>query len=78
MRLIIQIDNDSPAQSTDSDNNPRNGQAEESNVTYPPREDREIVEISGDNAQALLPPNACVFVAKLVPRQLHHFVPNTA
>ena len=33
-------------------------------TTYHPREDREVAEISGDNAQALFPPNACVFVAK--------------
>ena len=31
---------------------------------YRPREDRAGVQLSGDNAQAVLPPNACVFVAK--------------
>ena len=31
---------------------------------YRPRKDREVAEISGDNAQAIFPPNACVFVAK--------------
>jgi hypothetical protein len=31
-----------------------------------PRPDREVLEISGDNAQAVLSPNACVFVAKWV------------
>ena len=29
-----------------------------------PREDRAGVHLSGDNAQAVFPPNACVFVAK--------------
>ena len=29
-----------------------------------PREDRANLELTGDTAQALLPPNACVFVAK--------------
>ena len=33
---------------------------------YRPREDRAGVQLSGDNAQAVLPPNACVFVAKWV------------
>jgi hypothetical protein len=32
--------------------------------SFRPREDRKIVEISGDNAQALFPPSSCVFVAK--------------
>ena len=32
--------------------------------TFHPREDRAGVRVSGDNAQAVLPPNACVFVAK--------------
>ena len=31
---------------------------------YHPREDRAGLRLSGDNAQAVLPPNACVFVAK--------------
>ena len=31
---------------------------------FRPREDRAGVQLSGDNAQAILPPNACVFVAK--------------
>lgn len=31
---------------------------------FNPREDRAGVRLSGDNAQAILPPNACVFVAK--------------
>ena len=33
---------------------------------YHPREDRAGLRLSGDNAQAVLPPNACVFVAKYV------------
>ncbi|MCJ1449600.1 MAG: hypothetical protein MMC23_010122, partial [Stictis urceolatum] len=33
---------------------------------FRPREDREVIEISGDNAQAIFPPNSCVFVANLV------------
>ncbi len=32
--------------------------------SFTPREDRVGQEISVDNAQAILPPNACVFVAK--------------
>ncbi|MCJ1486563.1 hypothetical protein MMC06_006741 [Schaereria dolodes] len=32
---------------------------------FHPREDRVGLELSGDNAQAVLPPNACVFVANL-------------
>lgn len=31
---------------------------------FHPREDRAGARLSGDNAQAVLPPNACVFVAK--------------
>lgn len=31
---------------------------------HTPRPDRMIEELSADNAQGLLPPNACVFVAK--------------
>jgi hypothetical protein len=33
-------------------------------VTFRPRDDRIGLELSPDNAQAILPPNACVFVAK--------------
>ncbi|MCJ1298177.1 hypothetical protein MMC08_000966 [Hypocenomyce scalaris] len=43
-----------------------------------PREDRVNLELSGDTAQALLPPNACVFVANLTASrsddQLEHSV----
>ena len=34
---------------------------------FRPRGDREIVGLSGANAQALLPPDSCVFVAKSAP-----------
>ncbi|KAL9118568.1 MAG: hypothetical protein Q9187_004887 [Circinaria calcarea] len=34
-------------------------------VQFRPREDRAGLQIDGDNAQAVLPPNACVFVANL-------------
>ena len=37
---------------------------QEPSTPYQPRGDREIGEISGDNAQAIFSPNACVFVAK--------------
>ena len=37
---------------------------EENEVQFRPREDRAGLQIDGDNAQAVLPPNACVFVAK--------------
>lgn len=33
---------------------------------YAPREDRLNTEITASNAQGLLPPEACIFVAKLV------------
>ena len=33
-------------------------------TVFRPREDRAGVPLSGDTAQAFLPPNACVFVAK--------------
>lgn len=33
-------------------------------ITFRPRDDRIGLELSPDNAQAILPPNACVFVAK--------------
>ena len=33
-------------------------------LQFRPREDRVGLQIDGDNAQAVLPPNACVFVAK--------------
>ena len=33
-------------------------------LQFRPREDRAGLQIDGDNAQAVLPPNACVFVAK--------------
>ena len=33
-------------------------------IAFRPRDDRIGLELSPDNAQAILPPNACVFVAK--------------
>lgn len=33
---------------------------------FKPREDRANLPLSADTAQAMLPPNACVFVAKYV------------
>ena len=33
-------------------------------ATFRPREDRVGLQLSPDTAQAILPPNACVFVAK--------------
>lgn len=35
-------------------------------IAFRPRDDRIGLELSPDNAQAILPPNACVFVAKWV------------
>lgn len=34
---------------------------------FKPREDRANLPLSADTAQAMLPPNACVFVAKYIP-----------
>ena len=34
------------------------------NTSFSPRQDRTGVPLSSDNAQAMLPPRACVFVAK--------------
>lgn len=33
-------------------------------VAFKPREDRANIPLTADTAQAMLPPNACVFVAK--------------
>ncbi|KAI9703275.1 MAG: hypothetical protein M1836_007841 [Candelina mexicana] len=68
--LVIVHDeaNDAPTQATegvsngDADDSPSEHQVE---VTSSPRADRLGQEISADNAQAILPPSACVFVANL-------------
>ncbi|KAL9132292.1 MAG: hypothetical protein Q9175_006532 [Cornicularia normoerica] len=45
------------------------GQSQGYNTSFSPRRDRTGVPLSNDNAQAMLPPRACVFVANLVQTQ---------
>lgn len=47
-------------------------------VGFRPREDRVNVPITADTAQAMLPPNACVFVAKYAPPALGQKLPLTS
>ena len=67
-KLTDQTGNDPPPKAISNDVTTSNEQSGNDtggdSATYHPREDREVAEISGDNAQAIFPPNACVFVAK--------------